>query len=1350
MRSAISLPGRLLPVLVLVILAGSALLAQGLGPEVITKACEKGSIVVNNEGFAPAVNGCDGDTSTGWRTVGSGVSTGSWRIDLGAGNKVSVNAYNITFPVDTDMNALDNISLWGSNNDSAYTLINWTDPCGTCSGNTYLINLTTSAPFRYYMFNLTSTPVDRRKGFQEIQLYSNVSASDFGSDDWLIAAHPPDNDSTLYIYLPFERGFTDGSIYQQNNATPYANPVLDSSGAIGQSMDIMGTGDHLRLNADFSTDNFTITAWMYWGGVNNTIIISQDSTTDGSPAINLNVTNTKLQGGISGSTASLGVEGQNAPPEEWQHVAMVFNGTHFFIYQNGTLTGTSAEVGTPMIDTTEPIGIGAHVYSSGSAINGNWQGKLDEVRIYNRTLTAAEILSHYQRARNNHTVVMGYSPSASLNLSDAIVSFDISWYKNGTLNRTSGDVNDPDLVAWWPLDYDVRDYAGSHDGLRTNATLNKTAAKVGAGSYNFDGYQDSIKMPYGDDFSFGSTEDFAITYWFKTNSSSTANAMLGKLNTTANDGYWIVSSAGMIRFNITNASGSSRVDTLGASYNDGAWHHLVAMRRMEGTNLSIYIDGRIENSRSVTARGVDSLPSKSNFTLGQPGRFAQAPYYYNGSLDDVRVYSRNLSDSEIYQMYTAGLWAGMTIPFPDTSEEDNWTMQLTPVDATAIGTAYNKSILISNVPPTYSGFINNATTATKQDGYVNWSITFSDESALDAYVFSYNGTGEFTSDSPMQLIGTSAFVNVTKQIAVAAGNYVCANFTVNDIFSNEAHTAFSCFTVEAEIDYSEFKGIGATTDLYDVGSSDVNVTLILQSAYGKIAWNANVTLNTSINLSNAVELNATAAYVNSSVAVLNASANITIYTGLIRHPALYKDGAACTDCTLLDISPGYNFTFNVSSFSAYTWEEANQSKLQNNGTTNMSVYLLLYTQFNNSGQWITDDVIVNDTATGTQRLVNTSAEAGNLIKLDDIWNPLHYTTVSLSYGAGIYRVVAEAVDLHGNQLRDKDGAGLNATHVFTYEPIDSPPAIINLQNNASTVTKTQGYVNWSATLTDDVNLSHYLFSFNDSGSFISDAAVAINGTSYFINITKQITAARGDYVCANITVNDTAGNWSEPGLSCFTVANAPPAQSAPILNTTDHPIHSADANLTCYPQAQSDADSDSFTNTIRWYNNSIVVTELENATTVGSANTTAGQAWICEVRPFDGLDYGTALNSTPLTIRQIPAYGFGKNISLEVNATGDVALVKLQIEPVGMAPFNITLPGAGEGAYGYNYSGFDRTTHVYTFFITDTGGAVNDSVSGAFELYVNHSIQLRTIKDVYVTGETVNLTDPPWLAGGSP
>ena len=1093
MRSAISLPGRLLPVLVLVILAGSALLAQGLGPEVITKACEKGSIVVNNEGFAPAVNGCDGDTSTGWRTVGGGVSTGSWRIDLGAGNKVSVNAYNITFPVDTDMNALDNISLWGSNNDSAYTLINWTDPCGTCSGNTYLINLTTSAPFRYYMFNLTSIPGDRRKGFQEIQLYSNVSASDFGSDDWLIAAHPPDNDSTLYIYLPFERGFTDGSIYQQNNATPYANPVLDSSGAIGQSMDIMGTGDHLRLNADFSTDNFTITAWMYWGGVNNTIIISQDSTTDGSPAINLNVTNSKLQGGISGSTASLGVEGQNAPPEEWQHVAMVFNGTHFFIYQNGTLTGTSGAVGIPMIDTTEPIGIGAHVYGGGSAINGNWQGKLDEVRIYNRTLTAAEILSHYQQARNNHTVVMGYSPSASLNFSDAIVSFDISWYKNGTLNRSLGDINDPDLVAWWPLDYDVRDYAGSHDGLRTNATLNKTAAKVGAGSYNFDGDKDNINMPYSNDFNFGSAEDFAITYWFKTNSSSTANAMLGKLNTTANDGYWIVSSAGMIRFNITNASGSSRVDTLGASYNDGAWHHLVAMRRMEGTNLSIYIDGRIENSRSVTARGVDSLPSKSNFTLGQPGRFAQAPYYYNGSLDDVRVYSRNLSDSEIYQMYTAGLWAGMTIPFPDTSEEDNWTMQLTPVDATAIGTAYNKSILISNVPPTYSGFINNATTATKQDGYVNWSITFSDGSALDTYVFSYNGTGEFTSDSPMQLIGTSAFVNVTKQIAVAAGNYVCANFTVNDIFSNEAHTAFSCFTVEAEIDYSEFKGIGATTDLYDVGSSDVNVTLILQSAYGKIAWNANVTLNTSINLSNAVELNATAAYVNSSVAVLNTSANITIYTSLIRHPALYKDGAACTDCTLLDISPGYNFTFNVSSFSAYTWEEANQSRIDNYGPTNSTVKLNMKVQYYN----ISDDSWLNVTT-----VVNTTIDlnASDVVKLDSYFNGL-WNIGMASYGSGTYRVYASLTSFNETVIENLDGTLLESSYNFSVVTNLAPVVTRQLPANDTHLPYKWSTLNYTATDHEGSSLSCYVFGDAVDGSTLLATQPLESGNSTLYNWT---------------------------------------------------------------------------------------------------------------------------------------------------------------------------------------------------------------------------------------------------------
>ncbi|MBI3036414.1 DUF853 family protein, partial [Candidatus Woesearchaeota archaeon] len=113
---------------------------------------------------------------------------------------------------------------------------------------------------------------------------------------------------------------------------------------------------------------------------------------------------------------------------------------------------------------------------------------------------------------------------------------------------------------------------------------------------------------------------------------------------------------------------------------------------------------------------------------------------------------------------------------------------------------------------------------------------------------------------------------------------------------------------------------------------------------------------------------------------------------------------------------------------------------------------------------------------------------------------------------------------------------VNKQESFVYTILDATaPTYTNLSNNASTVTQTNGAVNWSVTLADGVALKTVMFSFNNSGSFANDTPVTISGTSRAFNVTKTITAAAGKNVCGRFYFNDTSGNQNTTSNSCFNV-----------------------------------------------------------------------------------------------------------------------------------------------------------------------------------------------------------------------
>ena len=185
------------------------------------------------------------------------------------------------------------------------------------------------------------------------------------------------------------------------------------------------------------------------------------------------------------------------------------------------------------------------------------------------------------------------------------------------------------------------------------------------------------------------TGPITIALWFKSTSNSpNLQNIVG----------WGVNAAGT-RYNFVFESGRVRLDNAGGSnktnstYADGLWHHAVVVKPNNGKNNStFYVDGS-----SVTKTG-DSITSQfnigesTNFTIGGD-RTGAGRVNFIGSIDDFRLYSKELNASAITAMYANGAGEGYYTPTIPVFTVDNFAnASPVPVSVTFKRGGYNLGV----------------------------------------------------------------------------------------------------------------------------------------------------------------------------------------------------------------------------------------------------------------------------------------------------------------------------------------------------------------------------------------------------------------------------------------------------------------------------------------------------------------------------------------------------------------------------------------------------------------------------------------------------------------------------------
>ena len=140
---------------------------------------------------------------------------------------------------------------------------------------------------------------------------------------------------------------------------------------------------------------------------------------------------------------------------------------------------------------------------------------------------------------------------------------------------------------------------------------------------------------------------FTIESWFKTTTRAGGKIVgFGNRNTgnsTSYDRHVYMDTSGRVLFGVY--PGTSRTLTSSASYNDGAWHHVVASLGPDG--MALFIDGRRVAARADTTYGQGY---SGYWRVGGDTSWSGAAYFA-GQIDDVAIYPSVLSAPQIRSHY---------------------------------------------------------------------------------------------------------------------------------------------------------------------------------------------------------------------------------------------------------------------------------------------------------------------------------------------------------------------------------------------------------------------------------------------------------------------------------------------------------------------------------------------------------------------------------------------------------------------------------------------------------------------------------------------------------------------------
>ncbi|MFA5485057.1 MAG: LamG domain-containing protein [Candidatus Pacearchaeota archaeon] len=402
-------------------------------------------------------------------------------------------------------------------------------------------------------------------------------------------------------------------IHQTKDITPYGNHGTNHGATLTTGVkdepegaySFDGVNGHIEMNSySHTSGNGTISLWVKTSSNSNQIIIGSYN----GLAIGIYDKDKLIGTSQQLGRKPLGVMGESFELNKWQHLVVTLNEGNIKYYLDGNLLPTTSD-NLWSWETNVAI-IGRR--SSGGTSLYHFNGSLSDVRIYNRALSEDEIQLLFD----------SYKPTAS-----------------------TSDLN-KGLVGHWMLDAengakDLTPY-GNHGTAQGGVIIGGVEDRKGKsnGATSFDGSNDYIN--YGNVN--GLTGSFTISVWVNPSSFPTNSVIVSKgaSSTFFNNNYVLALRNNHVRFKGT-FSNSIELDSQ-TILSTNTWYHIVGVYNQELQKANIYIDGLKDTKENTNCKTPNTVVD--NFFMG-----GFSSYCLDGSISDVRIYNRALSEDEIQLLY---------------------------------------------------------------------------------------------------------------------------------------------------------------------------------------------------------------------------------------------------------------------------------------------------------------------------------------------------------------------------------------------------------------------------------------------------------------------------------------------------------------------------------------------------------------------------------------------------------------------------------------------------------------------------------------------------------------------------
>jgi hypothetical protein len=204
-----------------------------------------------------------------------------------------------------------------------------------------------------------------------------------------------------------------------------------------------------------------------------------------------------------------------------------------------------------------------------------------------------------------------------------------------------------DLVGWWRLDEGSGTTAADSSGNGNDGTLRgdpQWVAGVVGGALDFDGNGDYIDC--GNNPIFNITDEITLAIWVNANDNGNSehNCWMGKGDNT----YAIKHQSGnYLEFFIYDGDWHSTHYTTNLTSLNGDWHHMAGT--FDGSELKFYLDGEL--AANLVYSGTIGTTS-DHVTIGENSQATGR--YFDGMLDDARIYNEALSADDIMSVMMGG------------------------------------------------------------------------------------------------------------------------------------------------------------------------------------------------------------------------------------------------------------------------------------------------------------------------------------------------------------------------------------------------------------------------------------------------------------------------------------------------------------------------------------------------------------------------------------------------------------------------------------------------------------------------------------------------------------------------